>query len=52
MIRDQDLAEAYSKAGNMKNLEHKFVVLKNPSFGSREIVGHEEERRGFKRQKK
>jgi len=35
-INDQDLFQAYSKAGNMKNLEHKFVVLKESRF-AREI---------------
>ena len=29
-IRDQDLIEAYTLAGNMKHLEQKFVVLRNP----------------------
>ena len=28
-IRDQDLMEAYTLAGNIKQLEQKFVVLKN-----------------------
>ena len=28
-IRDQDLTEAYTVAGNMKHLEQKFVVLRN-----------------------
>jgi len=27
-LHDQELIEAYSIAGNMKNLEHKFVILK------------------------
>jgi len=31
-ISDQDLFEAYNKAGNMKRLEQKFVILKSATF--------------------
>jgi len=49
-IHDQDLVEAYSKAGNMKDLEHKFVILKNAAFGSQRD-NDEDDRRGNKRKK-
>jgi len=32
IISDQDLFEAYNKAGNMKRLEQKFVLLKSSTF--------------------
>lgn len=50
-INDQDLIEAYNKAGNMRNLEHKFVLLKESNF-VREDVSENEESRRSKRPKK
>jgi len=50
-IHDQDLIEAYSKAGNMKNLEHKFVLLKSSNF-AREYLSDGDDGRRNKRPKK
>lgn len=50
-INDQDLFQAYSKAGNMKNLEHKFVLLKESRF-VREAANEDDGGRRNKRQKK
>ena len=36
-IRDQDLVEAYTLAGNMKHLEQKFAVLRNGAFTRRKF---------------
>jgi len=49
-ITEQDLFNAYSKAGNMKNLEHKFVLLKACDFSDR--IPEAERARGNKRPKK
>lgn len=32
VVSDQDLFQAYQKAGNMKNLEHRFAILKDNLF--------------------
>jgi len=50
-ISEQDLFAAYSKAGNMKNLEHKFVLLKASNFERIERDVDIEEGRRNKRRK-
>jgi len=50
-IHDQDLIEAYSKAGNSRNLAHKFVILKEGPTRNDNQDRDEQNSRGSKRPK-
>jgi len=48
-VSDQDLFEAYNKAGNMTRLEQKFVLLRSPSFDSRPMDDSEQKRKKLRK---
>jgi len=48
-VSDQDLFEAYNKAGNMKRLEQKFVILKSATFNQTAIDETDHKRKKLKK---